>query len=261
MISNKPPTMTPASSISSINHTIGDQEQIIQFILRMFKWRQLDFKGALTQMAQIIISPDTVYKNARNRKYIKDRYSRDDPAFVILLAIFMLIIGLIYSITFHKLSLFNYVSLMSYLFLFDFLFIGIFISTICWLICNKFLIDAESGGNNNQENVEWLYSFDVHTNSFIPVFILLYVVQYTMLPILTMDNIIGTSLSALLFMFAFSYYNYLTFKGYLNLTFIKNSEIFLYPIAVILVFTVVCIFTGFNCTKAVLSVYIDPKNN
>ncbi|KAF0977487.1 hypothetical protein FDP41_003479 [Naegleria fowleri] len=169
----------------------------------------------------------------------------------------MLIIGLIYSITFHKLSLSNYVSLMSYLFLFDFLFIGIFISTICWLICNKFLIDSsgESG-----ENVEWLYSFDVHTNSFIPIFILLYVVQYTMLPILTMDNIIGTTLSALLFMFAFSYYNYLTFRGYLNLTFIKNSEIFLYPIAAVLVFTVVCIFTGFNCTKAVLSLYIGTNN-
>ena len=65
--SNKPPT-TPTPSISSIHHTSGDQEQIIQFILRMFKWRQLDFKGSLTQMAQIIISPDTVYKNARNRK-------------------------------------------------------------------------------------------------------------------------------------------------------------------------------------------------
>jgi len=108
------------------------------------------------------------------------------------------------------------------------------------LISNKFLKDSE----NTNENVEWLYSFDIHTNSFFPLFIILYVIQYFLLPILQLDNIISTILADLLYLAAFSYYNYMTFRGYLNLQFIKNSEVFLYPIGLIILITIVSIATG-----------------
>jgi len=35
-----------------------------------------------------------------------------------------------------------------------------------------------------EQRVEWLYAFDIHCNSFFPLFIMLYVVQLILSPIL-----------------------------------------------------------------------------
>ena len=35
-----------------------------------------------------------------------------------------------------------------------------------------------------EQRVEWLYAFDIHCNSFFPLFIMLYVVQLVLSPIL-----------------------------------------------------------------------------
>ncbi|KAL9646685.1 hypothetical protein ABK040_001108 [Willaertia magna] len=255
-LTNKSPS-TPSNVTSSPNVLLSNNQDrkqfILQYLSRMLKWRQLDFTSALTQMTQLIYNPSLVFKNARNRKFIKDRYARDDPAFVLLLGLFMLCIGFAYALAFHSVTISNYLSLIGYMFFFDFLFIGIFISTITWFISNKFLMNSE-----DNESVEWLFAFDIHCNAFFPLFLLLYVIQYILLPILTLENIFCLLLSNILFTFAFGYYFYITFRGFIELHFLKNQEIYLYPIAFIIIGFFISVFSSFNPTRFIISLYINP---
>ncbi|OMO73993.1 UNC-50 family protein [Corchorus capsularis] len=59
-----------------------------------------------------------------------------------------------------------------------------------------------------------LYAFDVHCNSFFPMFVMLYVIHYFLSPLLVAHGFIPELLSNLLFMVAASYYHYLNFLGY-----------------------------------------------
>jgi hypothetical protein len=45
---------------------------------------------------------------------------------------------------------------------------------LCRFIGNRFLKKKVVHHHTSEQNVEWLYSFDVHCNSFIPMFMLLY---------------------------------------------------------------------------------------
>ena len=65
-----------------------------------------------------------------------------------------------------------------------------------------------------EQNVEWLYSFDIHCNAFFPLFLILYVVQYFLLPVLLTDGFLPLLLSNSLYAIAFCYYHYITFLGY-----------------------------------------------
>ncbi|CAI0445398.1 unnamed protein product [Linum tenue] len=60
----------------------------------------------------------------------------------------------------------------------------------------------------------WLYAFDVHCNSFFPMFVMLYVIHYFLSPLLVAHGFIPVLLSNLLFLVAASYYHYLNFLGY-----------------------------------------------
>jgi hypothetical protein len=62
--------------------------------------------------------------------------------------------------------------------------------------------------------VEWLYSFDIHCNAFFPLFLILYVLQYFLLPFLLTEGFLPTLVSNSLYCVAFCYYHYITFLGY-----------------------------------------------
>jgi hypothetical protein len=64
------------------------------------------------------------------------------------------------------------------------------------------------------QEVEWLYAFDIHCNGFFPLFVMLFVVQYMLSPILIGTDFVATALANTLYAMAFSYYLYITFLGY-----------------------------------------------
>ncbi|GBG69378.1 hypothetical protein CBR_g4071 [Chara braunii] len=80
-----------------------------------------------------------------------------------------------------------------------------------------------------------LYAFDVHCNSFFPLFIQLYVLQYFLSPLLLAPGFIPALLSNLLYATAFCYYHYVSFLGYDVLPFLERTTFFLYPIGVIFI--------------------------
>ena len=65
-----------------------------------------------------------------------------------------------------------------------------------------------------EQKVEWAYAFDVHCNGFVPILLLLYLLQFFFLPILTKPTFLATLLGNTLYFVALSYYQYITFLGY-----------------------------------------------
>uniref|UniRef100_A0A0E0AZE7 UNC-50 family protein n=1 Tax=Oryza glumipatula TaxID=40148 RepID=A0A0E0AZE7_9ORYZ len=94
-----------------------------------------------------------------------------------------------------------------------FLFAGIVLATLCWFLTNSYLRE-EPNSHVVEQRVEWLYAFDVHCNSFFPAFVILYVLQYFLSPLLVAHGFFPALLSNLLFVVAISYYHYLNFLGY-----------------------------------------------
>eukprot|EP00897_Mesotaenium_endlicherianum_P003024 jgi/Mesen1/274/ME1151993C09511 len=99
--------------------------------------------------------------------------------------------------------------------LLHFLLAGAALASACCFLSNRYLRE-ESGGHTHavEQKVEWLYAFDVHCNSYFPLFILLYVLQYFMSPLLVAPGIVPALLSNVLYATALSYYHYLNFLGY-----------------------------------------------
>lgn len=68
-------------------HTAGAKRY--KYLRRLFHFRQMDFEFALWQMLYLFTSPQRVYRNFHYRKQTKDQWARDDPAFLVLLSIWL----------------------------------------------------------------------------------------------------------------------------------------------------------------------------
>ncbi|KAI3962908.1 hypothetical protein MKW92_010951, partial [Papaver armeniacum] len=137
---------------------------------------------------------------------------------------------------------------------FHFLITGAILAT-CFLRIHIF----EESPNSHvvEQRVEWLYAFDVHCNSFFPMFVLLYVIHYFLSPLLIAHGFIPVLLSNLLFMVAVSYYHYLNFLGYDVLPFLERTTFFLYPIGIVIILSPLMILSGFNPTRYMMSMYFS----
>lgn len=87
--------------------------------------------------------------------------------------------------------------------LIDFLILGALIATAFWFISNRFLLKRNMHSHAIDQTVEWLYAFDVHCNSFFPLFLLLYVLQFLISPFLLQKHIVATVASIALYVLAF----------------------------------------------------------
>ena len=73
-----------------------------QYLARLTDVRQMDVQSALDQMKTLLSSrPQVVYKTAYYRKQTKNHWARDDPAFVALQGLFLLIAAIAYSVAFR----------------------------------------------------------------------------------------------------------------------------------------------------------------
>ena len=105
-----------------------------------------------------------------------------------------------------------------------------------------------------------MYCFDIHCNAFFPLFLVLWVGQYFLMPLLLMESFLAVLLSDFLYVSSFSYYYYLTCKGFSGtphpaLPFLKHTEVFLSPIILFIPLFVVCLLTKVNATQVFLSLH------
>ncbi|GAX11104.1 hypothetical protein FisN_9Hh195 [Fistulifera solaris] len=221
------PLANPAPRVPAANRPL-------QYFQRLTDVRQMDIQSALDQMKTLISTrPQVVYKTSYYRKQTKNHWARDDPAFVAMQAVFLVVAGIAYSVAF-RISLQGAISFLLYTVLWNWLGLGLLIATICREIANRQLVVQQSTSHVRQQ-VEWLYAFDIHCNSFFPVFVLLYVVQFFLLPVILQEGLLSLVIANSIYAGALSWYWYITHLGYRALPFLSHTEVFLFPIVAVVI--------------------------
>mmetsp|Transcript_37111 Transcript_37111/g.89952 ORF Transcript_37111/g.89952 Transcript_37111/m.89952 type:complete len:305 (+) Transcript_37111:515-1429(+) len=235
--------------------------QIQQYLSRLVDFRQMDVQSALDQMKTLLSTrPHVVYKTAYYRKQTKNHWARDDPAFVALQLVFLVISCVAYSISF-RVPLTGGLAFMLYSIVFNWLGSGLILATVCREVANRHLTDHKSSSHVRQ-SVEWLYAFDIHCNAFFPVFVLLYAVQFFLLPLVLGKSLFALVVSNTLYGAAFSWYWYITHLGYRTLPFLSQTEVFLFPVAAIALVYVLNLVghpfgLGWNASRIMAHIYFD----
>jgi UNC-50 family len=133
----------------------------------------MDIQSALDQMKTLLSTrPQVVYKTAYYRKQTKNHWARDDPAFVALQIVFLIIASIAYSVAF-RIKVMGVISFVLASVFWNWLAMGLLIATACREIANRHLALNQSSTVHVRQQVEWLFAFDIHCNSFFPVFVVL----------------------------------------------------------------------------------------
>jgi len=146
------------------------------YLRRIVKWQQMDIEYTFWQMVHLCTSPKVVYQHTKYHKQTKNQWARDDPAFVVILILFLVFATSAYCAAYGESASHAALTITSVVF-FHFLFAGIVLATLCWFLTNSYLRE-EPNSHVVEQRVEWLYAFDVHCNSFFPAFVILYGKQY-----------------------------------------------------------------------------------
>ncbi|KAI4367598.1 hypothetical protein MLD38_023319 [Melastoma candidum] len=251
------PTTTkgrPSSSSSAARN----RSMLTQYLRRIIKWQQMDIEYTFWQMLQLCTSPKVVYQHTKYHKQTKNQWARDDPAFIVITSLLLMVATAAYCAAYDH-SSGHAVFVIISVFTFHFFLAGIILATICWFLTNSYLREEAPNSYVVEQKVEWLYAFDVHCNSFFPMFVLLYVIQYFLSPILVAHGFFPVLLSNLLFMVAASYYHYLNFLGYDVLPFLERTTLFLYPIGAIIVLSPIFMLCGFNPMRYFMNLYFSHR--
>ncbi|KAL3095446.1 hypothetical protein niasHS_007545 [Heterodera schachtii] len=224
--------------------------KLSRFFRRLVHVRQMDFEFAAWQMLYLLVNPQKVYRNFMYRKKAKDQWARDDPAFLLLLALSLLGSSVLFALALN-LSFSSFCAFFLWVVFIDCIGIGIAIATALWFISNRFLRRTR-----DCDVVEWAYCFDVHLNAFFPLLILLHVI----LPLLfyglvDYQNFLARFFGNSIWCIATIYYNYITFLGYTALPTLKNTQFFLYPITFLFIFFVAATSAGWNVSITAMDFY------
>ncbi|XP_040964161.1 protein unc-50 homolog isoform X4 [Gossypium hirsutum] len=217
------PTVSKTRSTPS---TSRPNSMFPQYLRRIVKWQQMDIEYTFWQMLHLCTAPKVVYQHTKYHKQTKNQWARDDPAFVVICSLLLAVATIAYCAAF---------------------------------LTNAYLREEAPNSHVVEQRVEWLYAFDVHCNSFFPMFVMLYVIHYFVSPLLVAHGFIPELLSNLLFMVAASYYHYLNFLGYDVLPFLERTTFFLYPIGVIIVLSPILILSGFNPSRYFMNMYFSQR--
>eukprot|EP00039_Didymoeca_costata_P007325 m.98568 g.98568 ORF g.98568 m.98568 type:complete len:252 (-) comp13641_c0_seq1:5443-6198(-) len=225
-----------------------------KYFRRLLNFRQMDFEFALWQMLYLVVSPNKVYRNAHYQKTHKNQYARDDPAFVVLLAAFLLASSIICAIVFG-LSFGQFILFFLWVVFIDCIMVGCIIASCLWWISNSFLRTKQPFAV--EEDVEWAYAFDVHCNAFFPLVLILHVLQLFLIGIINHEWFFSALMADSLWMIALCYYFYITFLGYSALPFLNRTTVvlFLFPILLVVATYVVALLLRWNISRTVFKYY------
>ncbi|XP_065884833.1 protein unc-50 homolog isoform X2 [Dysidea avara] len=199
-------------------------QKAYKYFRRLFKVRQMDFEFAFWQMLQLMVAPSKVYRNFRYHNETKHQWARDDPAFLVLLSLYLCISSVGFTIALH-LGFFGFWKFLLWVVLFDCIGVGVLVATLLWLISNHFLLNKR---HIESSPVEWAYCFDVHLNALFPLLLILHGVQLLLFGVLDQPYFLSLFLSNSLWFVAAIYYIYITFLGYSALPGMHRTVLILY---------------------------------
>jgi len=274
------PEFVSPISVKSRATGMSDIYRQQQYFARAVALDQMDLQAALDQMRTILsTSPQRVYKTSYYRKQTKNHWARDDPAFAVLEIAFLAVASVAYCVAFKRPSLILAVLKFAVQHILGVWFgFGIVVSTSCQFVANNYL----SHGSNNNGNagevegrvggglsshhvkqvVEWLYAFDIHCNAFLPLFVVVYATQFFLLPVVLGKSMFSLIVSNTLYAMGISWYIYITHLGYRALPFLGMTEVFLFPIAAVLIVYIVNLVGypfgfGYNASRIMAHLCFD----
>jgi hypothetical protein len=230
------------------------EDDFYNYVTRVFRLRQMSFDYAIYQMISVCFRPSKMYQLTALNKEARQYWARDDPAFMILLVAGLAVSALAYTVAFGS-HFYDIFRILIQFIVIHFFGTGLLMSYANYIIANKYLRNTNSCNEGKSNSLEFLYCFDIHCNSFFPMFVLLYVVQFFLIPVLDSDNFLSVFVANLMYGFSFSYYHFITCKGFSALVFLKNTEVFLLPIVVFIPVFVLFTIMRLNPTSIILSLY------
>ncbi|XP_034836155.1 protein unc-50 homolog [Maniola hyperantus] len=221
-----------------------------KYLRRLFKFNQMDFEFAAWQMVYLFVAPQKVFRNFNYRKHTKSQFARDDPAFLVLLSVWLFLSSMFFALCIGLSS--GQIALFVLFVVFvDFIGAGILVSTIFWYVSNKYLSVDGTGGD-----VEWGYAFDVHINAFFPPLSLLHCFQILLFHnLLSHSGFLACFVSNTFWLASIVYYLYITFLGYSNLPMIKNARAFLLPLPALFVLYLGTLLANWNLSHMLMDFY------
>lgn len=220
----------------------------------------LDFDRAMWQFVYILIQPRLVYKDSVFHKQTNSTWAREDPAFMITLTMFMFAAAVAYGVAFSE-PIVEFGFLILEVVVIHLYLASAALATVAWMLASTRLksesISAHAMGS---ARVEWLFAFEIQCNAFVPVFVLLYVVQYLLLPLLLQPGILALLLSNTLFAAAASWYSYLLFLGYSVLEgarVLSGARVFLMLPPLVAVAFLAATASGTNASRLVLGTWFS----
>jgi hypothetical protein len=236
----------------------GKDGPIPALVRRLFDYNQMDFEAAFDQlMALMSTEPKRAYISSYYRKQTKNQWARDDPAFLVIQAGLVAVGSLFYTMIFESPSFWGYLWTTLYGLLIDWLLIGFIAASITSFVANRYLRQYHS--HTVEQSVEWLYALDVHMNAFHVSFLVTYVLQALMLPLLLGHGFFSALLSNALYAAAMLWYFYITYLGFTALPFLGHTQVYLwYPsvtvASLLVIFTVLDLFgVPINLTRIIMA--------
>eukprot|EP00927_Polykrikos_kofoidii_P078724 TRINITY_DN7553_c0_g1_i1.p1 TRINITY_DN7553_c0_g1~~TRINITY_DN7553_c0_g1_i1.p1 ORF type:complete len:246 (+),score=30.10 TRINITY_DN7553_c0_g1_i1:136-873(+) len=217
-----------------------------EYMRRMIQYAQMDIDYTFAQMIYLCLAPRKVYQLTSYRKQTKNQWARDDPAFIVVLIFFLAISAIAYGLALQIRGT-GFLRILSLFICCHFALSGAAIATLSWFISNKYLRVKSFHGV--EQRMEWMYAFDIHCNAFFPLFLVLYVIHYFLLPFLVQPTTAAMLVSNALYAVALCYYLYITSLGYSALPFLERTEVFLHPTALVVFATVVLCLLKINLTR------------
>jgi hypothetical protein len=213
-----------------------------KFFSRLLKFKHMEFDSALQQLAWALVSPKKLYRNHEANYKTKGSWSRDDPAFLLCICAFLVLSAVGFSLILRLGVVGSFLTLL-YIIGMDFLLSGLVVATLLWFISNKFLM-KKSG--REKAPVEWMYCFDIHINSYVPLAVLVFGLQMPLIGVLQSKMAVWTIVSIIIWTCALCSYIYSTFLGYSVVSQLENTVVLLSPVLPLLAMGVVSIPLHWN---------------
>ncbi|KAL7672556.1 hypothetical protein ACOME3_007441 [Neoechinorhynchus agilis] len=134
----------------------------------------LDFEYATWQLVNLFAAPNRVFRSFQFRKKTKDYWARDDPAFYVLFAIFVIAVSLLTSLALPVYTIGSAIRLCLFSLLIECFAVSVLIASIYWLLANRYFLKNK----RTYGGIEYAYCFDVHANAIFVVRFIIYIIGY-----------------------------------------------------------------------------------
>ncbi|GET92914.1 hypothetical protein, conserved [Leishmania tarentolae] len=213
------------------------------FARRAMQVDQMEIDSALSQMYSLCLNPSLVSKMSRARKMTKGHYYRDDPAFLMLQLVFIVVASFA-----HWLLLGMSKSLLGTVFaaITWYVVSGLVMACVWRAVAVLYLAPSSKSTRNGvlaeaasvfsadcavdylHPDLDWRYAFDVHCNGYFTFFLWTEVIAYFAAPIMS----VSWASNALVTVGATTYL-YNVFLGYLEIPSLSYQQRLLYPVLLI----------------------------